>query len=100
MKPMNNTDTTGNAVDRVEQAKRLIQDACRTRLDTRCPTQEEIERTRRVNEAMARLACLIDGMHKPADQESSRTCAPLPRLSDAALKVFGRSGSRQRAPCD
>ncbi len=89
---MNDTDTTGNAITRVEQTKRLIREAGRTRLDTRShngPTQEEIERTRRVSEAMARLACLIDGMHNPADQGSS--CSPKPTY-DPATRLARRIG--------
>ena len=73
---MNNTDTTGNAVDRVEQTKHLIREAGHKRLDTRshtCPTQEEIDRTRRMNAAMANLVYLIEvgGQDNPADQGSS-----------------------------
>jgi hypothetical protein len=76
MKSMNDIDTSGNAIARVGQTKRLIREAGRTRLGTHCPTQEEIERTRRMNEAMANLARLIDGLYNPADHGAS--CSPKP----------------------
>jgi hypothetical protein len=69
IKLMNETDATRSAISRVEQTKHLIREAGRTRLDSRCPTLEEIDRTRRLNAAMANLVRLIeiDGMENPAD---------------------------------
>jgi hypothetical protein len=74
---MTNLVKVESAADRVEQAKRLIQETRLARMHPRPPAppiEAQIEFTRRASEAAAGLAHLIDGLD--ADLHSAGTESP------------------------